>query len=78
MVFEKLKGLICDQFGVEEETVTMDTTFREDLSADSLDMVELMMVIEEEFEVGEIDEAELQNIETIGDAVNFITSKTEG
>lgn len=72
MVFEKLCGIISEQFGVEPQTLTMDTSFAEDLGADSLDLVELMMSIEEEFDVGEIDEAMAEKIKTIGDIVKMI------
>ena len=74
MVFEKIRAIICDQFGVPENMVTMDTSFKEDLNADSLDMVEIVMSLEEEFDIGEIGEDAVAGIETIGDAVNFISS----
>ena len=74
MVFEKIREFVCEQFGVEEDDITMDTSFRSDLNADSLDMVEIMMLLEEEFDVGEIDEEAAAGIETVGDAVNFIQS----
>jgi len=74
MVFEKIRAIICDQFGVSEDTVTMETSFKEDLNADSLDMVEIVMSLEEEFDIGEIGEDAVAGIETIGDAVNFIAS----
>jgi acyl carrier protein len=74
MVFEKVRAIICEQFGVSEDMVTMDTSFKEDLNADSLDMVEIIMSLEEEFDIGEIGEEEVAGIETVGDAVNFISS----
>ena len=52
----------------------MDTSFKEDLNADSLDMVEIVMAIEEEFDIGEIDEDAVSGIDTVGDAVNFISN----
>lgn len=72
MVFEKLCGIISEQFGVEPQTLSMETSFAEDLGADSLDLVELMMSIEEEFDVGEIDEAMAEKIKTIGDVVRMV------
>ena len=54
MVFERLAELLSEQFGVEPETITLETSFEEDLGADSLDLVEMMMALEEEFDVGEI------------------------
>ena len=74
MVFEKIRAIICDKFGLEEAQVTPDTSFREDLNADSLDMVEVIMALEEEFEIGEISEEAVADIETVGDAANFISS----
>ena len=75
MVFEKIRAIICDQFGLEEDMVTMETSFKEDLNADSLDMVEIVMTLEEEFDIGEIGEDSVAGIETVGDAVNFIQSQ---
>ena len=75
MVLEKLKELVGDQFGLEKDEITPDTSFKDDLGADSLDMVELMMALEEEFEIGEIEEGALAEIETVGDAANFIQNK---
>ena len=74
MVFEKIRAIICDKFGLEEDQVTPDTSIREDLNADSLDMVEVIMALEEEFEIGEISEEAVADIETVGDAANFISS----
>lgn len=74
MVFEKIREIICDKFAIEEDSVTMDTSFKGDLNADSLDMVEIIMALEEEFDIGEIDENAVMEIETVGDAVNFISS----
>ena len=74
MVFEKVREIICDKFAVDEDQVTMDTSFKGDLNADSLDMVEIIMALEEEFDIGEIDEDAVASIETIGDAVNFISN----
>ncbi len=74
MVFEKIREIICDKFAIEEDQVTMDTSFKGDLNADSLDMVEIIMALEEEFDIGEIDENAVMEIEMVGDAVNFISS----
>ena len=75
MVFEKIRAIICDKFALEESEVTMETSFVEDLSADSLDMVEVIMALEEEFEIGEISEDALTGIKTVGDAPEFITNQ---
>lgn len=72
MVFEKLCEIISEQLGVDSSTITMDTAFVEDLDMDSLGMVELVMAIEEEFDVGEIDEETTAKIKTVGDVVDLI------
>jgi acyl carrier protein len=72
MVFEKIRAIIAEQLNIDEDTITMESSFREDLGADSLDVVELVMAVEEEFDV-EFDDEEAENISTVGDAVNYIT-----
>ena len=75
MVFERVARLLSEQFGVEESTITMKTSFEEDLGADSLDIVELSMTIEEEFDFGEIEDGDLESLKTVGDVVELITSR---
>ncbi|MBR6812589.1 MAG: acyl carrier protein [Oscillospiraceae bacterium] len=75
MIFEKVCSMIAEQFGVDASTLSMDTHFEEDLSADSLDIVELTMALEEEFDIGEMEEEELANLRTIGDVVNYIQNQ---
>lgn len=70
-IFEKLKTIVVDQLGVNEENVTMEATFVDDLAADSLDIVELVMNIEEEFDL-EIPDSAAEKIVTIGDVVKYI------
>lgn len=77
MIFEKLCDLISEQFSVEADTITMDTTFTEDLGADSLDIVELSMALEEEFGVSEMSEEDIAGIATVGDLVNYLQSKLD-
>ena len=73
-VFDKVKDVIVEQLGVEDESsVTMTTTFIDDLGADSLDVVELIMALEEEFEM-EIPEVEAEKIVSVGDVVEYIKS----
>ena len=74
-VFQKMQELVAEQFAKEPEDVTMDTSFEEDLGADSVDLVELVMAMEEEFDVGEIQEDDLSGIKTVGDAVRNIAAK---
>jgi acyl carrier protein len=72
--FEQIKGIIVDLLGVDEDKVTMDARFREDLEADSLDLVELIMAFEDKFG-GEISDEQAQNIQTVGDAVTYIDNE---
>ncbi|MBP0966436.1 MAG: acyl carrier protein [Oscillospiraceae bacterium] len=73
MVFEKLKDIILDQLDVDEDEVTMDADFIDDLQADSLDITLLMKTISEEFDIAVEDDA-VDKISTVGDAVEFIES----
>ena len=77
MIFTKLCKLISEQFGIEPETITMDTAFEDDLDADSLDIVELSMALEEEFGISEMSEDEISSISTVGDLVNYIQNKLD-
>ncbi len=69
--FERIQKIIVDQLGVDPEKVTMDASFRKDLEADSLDLVELIMAFEDEFG-GEISDEEAQKITTVGEAVAYM------
>ena len=71
MVFEKVKGIICDQLDGAADAVTMEAHIIDDLGADSLDVVDLVMSLEEEFDV-EIPDEEVENIRTVGDIVKYI------
>ena len=71
MVFDKIKDIIVEQLDVEEDAVTMEASITEDLGADSLDVVDLVMSIEESFDV-EIPDEEVENIKTVGDIVKYI------
>ena len=73
-IFDKLKELVVDQLGVEEGEVTMEASMQDDLGADSLDLVDLVMSVEEEFGVKVADE-DLENIKTVGDIVNYIEDR---
>lgn len=74
MVFEKLKEIICDQLDIDPENVTEESLIIEDLGADSLDIVDIVMTIEEEFNVEVPDDA-IEQIRTVGDVVKYIESK---
>lgn len=69
--FEKVKALISEQLGIDEADITMESSFIEDLGADSLDIVELVMALEEEFDIVIPDE-DAEKIRTVGEAVNYI------
>jgi acyl carrier protein len=71
MVFEKVKAILSEQFDVEEDTITAETSIADDLGADSLDVVDLLMSIEDEFEI-EIPDEEVENIKTVGELVKYI------
>ncbi len=70
-IFERVKRIIVDQLGVDEAKVTPEARFRQDLEADSLDLVELIMAFEEEFG-GEISDEDAQKITTVGEAVDYL------
>lgn len=76
MVFDKIKDIIVEQLDVEEDAVTMEASITDDLGADSLDVVDLVMSIEESFGV-EIPDEEVENIKTVGDIVKYIENKVE-
>lgn len=69
--FDKVKDIIVDKLGIDEEKVTKEASFKDDLGADSLDVAELVMELEDEFEM-EIPDEEAEKINTVGDALNYI------
>ncbi len=75
MVLEKFKAILAEQFDVEEDKITADTDLQEDLGADSLDVVDLLMSIEDEFEV-EVPDEEIENIKTVGSLVSYIEANS--
>ena len=77
MIFEKLKSLIAEQFAVDEDSITMETSFTDDLNADSVDIVDLSMALEEEFGIDELGEEEASSISTVGDLVRFLKNKID-
>ena len=76
MVFEKVKERVSDILGVEAEDVNMESNFIDDLGADSLDIVELIMALEEEFDI-EIPDEEAEKIQTVGDVVDYIKEHSD-
>lgn len=76
MVFEKVREIICDQLDLDEDKVVMEASITDDLGADSLDVVDLVMSLEEEFDV-EIPDEEVENIKVVGDIVKYIEDNAE-
>ena len=76
MVFDKIKSIIVDQLDADENEVTMEANIQDDLGADSLDVVDLVMSIEENFDI-EIPDEDVENIQTVGDIVKYIEAKVE-
>ena len=75
MVLEKVKAILAEQFDVEEDSLTPESNIMEDLGADSLDVVDLLMTLEDEFDV-EIPDEEIENIRTIGTLVKYIEGRS--
>ena len=73
-MFEKMKEMIADQLNCEADSITMETSFKEDLGADSLDLFELVMALEEEFGV-EIPSEDLESIVTVGDVITYLKNR---
>ena len=76
-IFKTMQDLIAEQFAIDADEVTMDSSFVDDLGAGSVDLVELVMAMEEEFDIGEIDEEDLQSLKTVGDCVRYLSSHIE-
>ena len=74
-IFKTMQDLIAEQFAVNSDDVTMNSSFEDDLSADSVDLVELVMAMEEEFEIDEIPDEDLLTLKTVGDCVRYLTAK---
>lgn len=76
MIFEKVKEVVADTLKVDANEITLEASFQEDLDADSLDIVQLLMAFEEEFDF-EIPDEEAENLRTVSDVVNYIQAHTE-
>lgn len=74
-IFKTMQDLIAEQFAIDTDEIGMDSSFVDDLDADSVDLVELVMAMEEEFDVGEIDEEDLTGLKTVGDCVRYLYNK---
>ena len=74
-IFKTMQDLIAEQFAIDADEISMDSSFVDDLGADSVDLVELVMAMEEEFNVGEIDEDDLTGLKNVGDCVRYLYNK---
>ena len=77
-IFKTMQDLIAEQFAIDAEEITLDSSFVDDLGADSVDLVELVMAMEEEFDVGEIDEEDLAGLKTVRDCVQYLNHQING
>ncbi|MDO4811775.1 MAG: acyl carrier protein [Eubacteriales bacterium] len=75
-IFKTMQDLIAEQFAIDADEISMESSFMDDLGADSVDLVELVMAMEEEFDIGEIDEDDLAGLKTVGDCVRYLYNKT--
>ena len=74
-IFKTMQDLIAEQFAIDADEISMESSFVDGLGADSVDLVELVMAMEEEFDIGEIDEEDLTSLKTVGDCVRYINGK---
>lgn len=74
-IFKTMQDLVAEQFAIDADEISMDSSFVDDLGADSVDLMELVMAMEEEFNVGEIDEDDLTGLKTVGDCVRYLYNK---
>ncbi len=75
MIFEKVAAILAEQLDVEEDTITMNTHLVDDLGADSLDVVDLVMTLEDEFDM-EIPDEDIENVRTVGDIVKYLEDRS--
>ena len=74
-IIKTMQDLIAEQFAIDADEISMESSFVDDLGADSVDLVELVMAMEEEFDIGEIDEEDLTSLKTVGDCVRYLNGK---
>ena len=74
-IFKTMQDLIAEQFAIDTDEISMESSFVDDPGADSVDLVELVMAMEEEFDIGEIDEEDLTALKTVGDCVRYLNGK---
>ena len=76
-IFERMQKIIAEQFSVDPDEITTETSFEADLGADSVDLVELVMSMEEEFAIDEVREEDLATLSTVGDCDNYLSSRLD-
>ena len=76
-IFERMQAIIAEQFRVDAESITENTSFEDDLGADRVDLVELVMAMEDEFKIGEVGEDELAGLSTVGDCVSVLARRLD-
>lgn len=76
-MFEEVADIIAEQFGVEVESITAETAFEEDLGADSIDIVELSMALEDAYPIGQMSEEDITSITTVGDLVQYLQAHVD-
>ena len=76
-IFKTMQDLIAEQFAIDTDEISMESSFVDDLGADSVDLVELVMAMEEEFDIGEMSEEDLATIKTVGDLVHYLQGKLD-
>ncbi len=76
MIFEKVKMIVSEQLGVDDDAIRMDSNFLEDFGADSLELVDLIMALESEFDI-EVPEEDIEDMETVSDVVSYIKNHTD-
>lgn len=76
MIFDKVKMIVSEQLGVDEDTISIDSNFLEDFGADSLELIDLIMALESEFDI-EVPEEDIEEMETVSDVVSYIKNHTD-
>ena len=74
MIYERLSAIIAEQFSISEDSINMETSFADDLGADSLDIVELTMALEEAFDIQDVDEEAIAGLVTVGDVFRYLSA----
>ena len=76
MIFDRVKMIVCEQLGVDEDEISMESNFLQDFGADSLELIDLIMALETEFDI-EVPEEDIEEIETVADVVSYLKNHTD-